>query len=76
MQLVEIEDLPWCPRAIRDGGTDWLRFMANATRAFDAVAPKIRQAMNATGTSSVVDLCSGGGGPWETLAGELAKSGP
>ena len=40
------------------------------------VAPKIRAAMTATGTERVLDLCSGGGGPWLTLQPELAKSGP
>ncbi len=75
-QLVEIEDLSWCPRVIRDGGTDWLGFMANTTRVFSAIAPKIRAAMDATGTTNIVDLCSGGGGPWLTLERELAKSGP
>ena len=76
MQVMEIEDYDWCPRAVRDGGTDWLGFMANITRAFDAVAPKIRAAMAATGTHTIVDLCSGGGGPWLTLAPTLAQSGP
>jgi hypothetical protein len=75
-QLVEIEDLGWCPRVIRDGGTDWLGFMANVTKVFLPMAPRIRAAMNATGTTEVIDLCSGGGGPWLTLAPELAKSGP
>ncbi|MFO0548125.1 MAG: class I SAM-dependent methyltransferase [Polyangiaceae bacterium] len=76
LQLLEIEDQPWCPRAVRDGGTDWLRFMADVTKAFNAIAPKIRGAMDATGTSAVVDLCSGGGGPWATLEPELAQTGP
>jgi hypothetical protein len=49
--------------------------MANAARLFSAVAPKLRSAMDATGTTNVVDLCSGGGGPWLTLEPELAKSG-
>lgn len=75
-QVVEIEDLEWCPRAVRDGGTDWLGFMANGTGIFNAVAPKLRHAMIATGTTRVLDLCSGGGGPWLTLERELAKSGP
>ena len=75
-QLVELEDLPWFPRVIRDGGTDWLAFMANNTKVFSVVAPKIRRAMEATGTSNVLDLCAGGGGPWPTLAPDLAKSGP
>jgi hypothetical protein len=75
-QLVELEDLSWCPRAVRDGGTDWLAFMANASNVFAAVAPKIRAAMEATGTDAVIDLCSGGGGPWLTLRRELARTGP
>jgi hypothetical protein len=75
-QLVELEDLPWFPRSVRDGGTDWLAFMFNSTSAFAPIAPKIRAAMDATGTTNVLDLCSGGGGPWMTLVHELARSGP
>ncbi len=75
-QLLEIEDQPWCPRVVRDGGTDWLGFMANLTRAFDVVAPKLRSAMERTRTTNIVDLCSGGGGPWLTLERALAASGP
>jgi len=75
-QLVELEDLDWCPRAVRDGGTDWLAFMANQTKIFSAVVPKIRSAMAAVGTNQVLDLCSGAGGPWLTLVDELARSGP
>jgi hypothetical protein len=61
---------------VRDGGTDWLGFIANATKVFSSVAPKIRAAMEAIATDRVLDLCSGGGGPWLTLQPELAKSGP
>jgi hypothetical protein len=75
-QLIELEDLAWCPRAVRDGGTDWLGFMANTTKVFSVVAPKIRGAMIATGSTRVIDLCSGAGGPWLTLEREVAKSGP
>jgi hypothetical protein len=75
-QLVEIEDLAWCPRAVRDGGTDWLGFMANGTGVYSGVAPKIRAAMDATGTTRVLDLCSGGGGPWLTLERAIAETGP
>lgn len=76
MQVVELEDLRGFPRAIRDGGTDWLRFMADVTRAFDAIAPKVRHAMDAAGTDCIVDLCSGGGGPWRTLSRSLLERGP
>lgn len=76
VQLVEVEDLPWCPPSVRDGATDWLSFMANSSGIFRVAAPKIRAAMDAVGTSEILDLCSGGGGPWLTLEQELARSGP
>ena len=76
LQLVEIEDLAWCPRAVRDGATDWLSFMANVSKVFSATAPKLRAVMDRMHTRDIVDLCSGGGGPWLTLQHELAKSGP
>lgn len=73
LDVPEIEDQPWCPRAVRDGGTDWLAFMANATGAFHGVAPLLAEALRHTGTRRVIDLCSGGGGPWPTLAPVLAE---
>ena len=50
--------------------------MADGTGMFDVVVPKIRDAMRVTGTDTVLDLCSGGGGPWRRLQPELAKTGP
>lgn len=76
LQLIELEDLPWCPAVIRDGGTDWLAFMFSVSRAFTAAIPTIRAALAAARTNVVVDLCSGGGGPWRSLAPSLAEHGP
>jgi hypothetical protein len=73
IDVPEIEDQPWCPSAVRDGGTDWLGFMANATKGFSAIAPLLREAMERTRTNQILDLCSGGGGPWPTLGPELAR---
>ena len=67
--------MSWCPKAVRDGGTDWLGFVANVSRLFSSAAPQLRSAMIATGTTRILDLCSGGG-PWRTLAPQLVKSGP
>ena len=74
-QLIELEDLPWFPRVIRDGGTDWLAFLFTLSGTFTAVIPKIRDAMSAAGTDVIVDLCSGAGGPWRSLAPALARDG-
>jgi hypothetical protein len=75
VHLFEFEDMPWCPRAVRDGGTDWLQFMQNTFRGFDTIAPKLRDLMSRTRRTDVIDLCSGGGGPWLTLERTLAASG-
>jgi hypothetical protein len=74
-QLIELEDMAWCPRTIRDGGTDWLAFLGTVSGAFTAAIPKIHAAMTAAHMNVVVDLCSGAGGPWRTLAPALAKQG-
>jgi hypothetical protein len=76
LQFIELEDLPWFPAVIRDGGTDWLAFMFSVSRAFTAAIPTIRTAMAAAPTNVVIDLCSGGGGPWRSLAPALAEHGP
>jgi len=75
VHLLEIEDQAWCPRPVRDGGTDWLHFMANTHKAFNAIAPRLRDAMRRAGVDRIVDLCSGGGGPWLALAPVLEQSG-
>jgi hypothetical protein len=76
VQFIELEDLPWFPGVIRNGGTDWLAFMFCTSRAFNAAIPTLRAAMAAADTTVIVDLCSGGGGPWRALAPALAERGP
>jgi hypothetical protein len=73
--LIELEDLAWCPRSIRDGGTEWLSFLTTISGAFTAAIPKIRTAMSAAETDVILDLCSGAGGPWRTLAQALTQDG-
>jgi len=75
VHLLEIEDQPWCPAPVRDGGTDWLHFMANRHKAFNAMAPRLRRMIERCGARGIVDLCSGGGGPWLALAPLLAAPG-
>ena len=66
-QLVELEDLPWLPRSIRDAGTDYLQFMWQAVRPWQAIAARLVPALAATGDRRLVDLGAGGGGPWRGL---------
>lgn len=63
----ELEDQPWLPRAIRDYATDFLRFMIDLGDSYAPAVPLLRRALDACGTDRVVDLGSGGGGPWPRL---------
>jgi len=73
--LIEIEDQPWCPRAIRDAATDYLQFSIAVGKVYAPIADKLRRAFERVGAARVVDLCSGGTGPWPTLASRLADDG-
>src|ERR1051325_1869093 len=68
LHLVEIHDLAWCPRSLRDALTDFLSFFANTGGAYDSVGPLLRAAIERTGARRIIDLCSGAGGPWSRLA--------
>ncbi len=63
-QLLEIHDQPWCPHAVRDGATDVLKLIAVIGRQFNGAVEPLHAALAATGDRYIVDLCSGGGGPW------------
>ncbi|MFC1592219.1 class I SAM-dependent methyltransferase [Thermodesulfobacteriota bacterium] len=70
--FIEIEDTAWCPQVIRDGVTDFLRFFINSTNGFAAIVPRLGAALEKTGTDRIVDLCSGGTGPWLQLERQFA----
>lgn len=74
LQLVEIHEQPWCPPAIRDGATDCLNLIATVARQYDRVTPLLAEAVAHSRARRIVDLCSGGGGPWQRLAPRLAGS--
>jgi hypothetical protein len=63
-QWIEIHDQPWCPKAVRDGATDCLKLFAVIGRQFNGAVEPLSAALSATGDRYIVDLCSGGGGPW------------
>lgn len=62
LQLLELADQPWFPRAWRDYVTDYLRFVM-AHGPFDALPGLVARVAGEAG-GRVVDLCSGAGGPW------------
>jgi hypothetical protein len=60
----EVLDQAWCPAAVRHGATDCLEAIISRTDVYRAVQPDIFRAIRESGSAAVVDLCSGGGGPW------------
>ena len=73
--LFELEDFPWFPNIIRDLATDYLQFMEARMALHRPVAPVLAEALRASGTTTVVDLCAGAGGPVVALQQELANAG-
>ena len=64
LHLFEIEDQAWCPTVIRDCATDYLQHVIIAANVYEPIAERLGLAVARTGVTRIVDLCSGGGGPW------------
>jgi hypothetical protein len=67
MHLGEFHDQAWFPAAFRDGLTDALQSVLNLGAVYAPIAGRLGRAIAASGSERVVDLCSGGGGPWVWL---------
>ena len=75
LHLIEIEDQPWCPRLIRDYATDYLQFAIVAWKAYASVMPLLADALKRTCSRQILDLCSGGAGPWVDMLPALRAAG-
>jgi hypothetical protein len=77
-QLFEILDQAWCPQAVRHGATDCLEAIISRSDIYRPIQAEIFRAIADCGAERVVDLCSGGGGPWlsPSWRGALAKHAP
>jgi hypothetical protein len=73
MRLFEIHDHPRFPRFLRDMVTDALQVLWSSSNLYQPIIPRLQRALNNSGTRKVLDLCSGGGGPWLGLARDLER---
>jgi hypothetical protein len=73
IHLFEFEDLPWFPNVIRAGGTDFLRYLLIATDVYKPLIPLISESLSQTNETTLIDLCSGGGGYIEQLFKSLSE---
>ena len=81
IQFIELHEQPWFPSPLRDGLTDALQFGFNLCKVYAPVVLLLQSALDATRsrvssdqsnhTQSIVDLCSGGAGPWVDLSRRL-----
>ena len=76
VQFIELHEQPWFPASLRADVTDALQFGFNLLHAYDPIAPLLQSVIDSTGngthgTQSIVDMCSGGGGPWLDLVRKL-----
>jgi hypothetical protein len=71
MRLFEIHDHPRFPRFLRDMVTDALQVLWNSSNLYQPIIPRLQKALVNCGTRNVLDLCSGGGGPWLGLVRDL-----
>lgn len=71
VQFIEIHEQPWFPSSLRDEITDALQFGLNSLRTYAPIAPLLQRVIASTRARSIVDMCSGGGGPWLDLSERL-----
>jgi hypothetical protein len=76
VQFIELHDQPWFPSSLRDYATDALQFGFNLLKSYAPIAPLLQSALDSTGGISIVDMCSGGGGPWLDLSRKLQSGKP
>jgi len=66
-----MQDFPWCPRIFRDSLTALMRWSIDLLRIYDPILPQLQLLIEHAPTRQVVDLCSGGAGPWSRLGAAL-----
>jgi len=73
IQFFEIHEQSWFPSSLRDFVTDALESGLELLNAYGTIEPMLRSALDSAGKGSVIDLCSGGGGPWLDLSRRLNR---
>ena len=67
LHLFEVEDSPLLPSLLRDMMTEYLHWVMDISGPYDPAAARIATLMQESNTNRVVDMASGGAGPWPRL---------
>ncbi len=72
---IEFEDLGWFPHFLRTAMTDYLQYTSNKFNIYKPIIPIIQKGLEKGRTQNIIDLCSGGGGGWNTIFEQLQANG-
>ena len=75
VHLFEFTDMAWYPSVFRGIQTDYLQFIATLNKSYRNLIPLFQRALESSPEKQIVDLCSGGTGPWENLQEQLKQGG-
>ena len=75
IHLFEFTDKAWYPKVFRGIQTDYLQFIATMNTSHKNLIPLFQRALKHSKATQIIDLCSGGTGPWEKLQGQLTDAG-
>ena len=67
--------MTWYPQVFRGIQTDYLQFVATLNTSHKNLIPLFQRALEHSDEKQIVDLCSGGTGPWENLSKQLKQAG-
>lgn len=67
MGPIEIHEQEWFPTFLRDQVTDALQFILNTARIYQKSVSRLAPVFRGCGTTRVLDLGSGGSGPWSWM---------
>jgi len=71
IHFIELHEQPWFPRTLRHEITDALQYGSAAFKAYSPALLLLQLALDSSRQNSIVDVCSGSGGPWLHLAKKL-----
>ncbi len=75
LQLFEFNDSPWAPRLLRETVVEALSRTIRWGGLLDGLVAPLARCLEAAGTSKVLDLCAGAGGPASVLSDAMATRG-
>jgi hypothetical protein len=76
IHFVELHEQSWFPAMLRNEITDALQYGSGVLGAYSSISVTLQRALDVTRSNSIVDLCSGSGGPWLDLSRKLRGGTP